>query len=103
MLAAFAETDETERTMAFDDLKDLPPVLDVPTAARLVGIGRTTAYRTVHDGSWPTPVLRFRGRFAIPTAPLLALLGVGGEAVEEARHGGDDGDATSDPQMSERT
>jgi hypothetical protein len=99
MLTALADTDETERTMAFDDLKDLSPVLDVPTAARLVGIGRTTAYRSVHDGTWPTAVLRIRGRFAIPTAPLLALLGIDTGAKDEAALAGDGDYATNNPQV----
>ncbi len=62
--------------MSTDDLRALPPVLDVPTAGRLLGLGRSAAYDLVLAGMWPTPVLRLGRRLRIPTAPLLALLGL---------------------------
>jgi predicted DNA-binding transcriptional regulator AlpA len=52
----------------------LPPVLDLPHAAALLGVGRTTAYRLVHEQQWPTPVLRLGRLIKIPTKPLLDLL-----------------------------
>ena len=36
----------------------LPAVLNVPEAARLLGIGRTLAYELVRTNQWPTPVIR---------------------------------------------
>jgi len=59
------------------DLKSLPPTLDLVTAARLLGIGRTVAYKLVHEGQWPTPVVRVGRIIRVPTAPLLVLLGIG--------------------------
>jgi len=44
--------------MTRDELDALPPVLDVPTAAKVLGIGRSLAYDLVRRGDWPTPVLR---------------------------------------------
>jgi predicted DNA-binding transcriptional regulator AlpA len=61
-------------TSAFPE--QLSPVLDVPTAARLLGIGRTAAYQLVKQDQWPTPVIRIGRLIRVPTAPLLALLGV---------------------------
>ena len=58
------------------DVRQLPPTLDVPEAARLVGIGRTAAYELIRTGQWPTPVIRLGRRLVIPTAPLLVLLGL---------------------------
>lgn len=58
------------------DTASLPPVLDVPTAGRLLGLGRSAAYDLIIAGLWPTPVLRLGRRLRIPTAPLLALLGL---------------------------
>lgn len=58
------------------DPASLPPVLDVPTAGRLLGLGRSAAYDLILAGLWPTPVLRLGRRLRIPTAPLLALLGL---------------------------
>jgi excisionase family DNA binding protein len=56
------------------DLQDLPPVLDLPEAAALLGIGRTMAYQLVHAGEWPTPILRFGRLIKVPTDPIVALL-----------------------------
>ncbi len=58
------------------DLHDLPAVIDLATAAAVLDIGRTSAYQLVRTGTWPTPVLRLGNRIRIPTAPLLALVGV---------------------------
>ena len=58
------------------DPATMPPVLDVPTAGRLLGLGRSAAYDLIVAGLWPTPVLRLGRRLRIPTAPLLALLGL---------------------------
>jgi excisionase family DNA binding protein len=57
-----------------DPAAQLPAVLDLVEAAALLGVGRTTAYKLVHDGQWPTPVLRLGRLIKIPTQPLLELL-----------------------------
>lgn len=57
-----------------DPAVPLPAVLDLVHAAALLGVGRTTAYKLVHDGQWPTPVLRLGRLIKIPTQPLLKLL-----------------------------
>jgi excisionase family DNA binding protein len=57
-----------------DPAVPLPAVLDIVEAAALLGVGRTTAYKLVHDGQWPTPVLRLGRLIKIPTRPLLELL-----------------------------
>jgi excisionase family DNA binding protein len=57
-----------------DPAAPLPAVLDLVEAAALLGVGRTTAYRLVHDQQWPTPVLRLGRLIKIPTQPLLELL-----------------------------
>lgn len=56
-------------------LAGLPPVLDLVTAAQLLGIGRTTAYQLVRADAWPTRVLRLGRQIRIPTAQLLELIG----------------------------
>jgi excisionase family DNA binding protein len=58
------------------DVSDLPPVLDLPTAAHLLGVGRSCAYELVRRGEWPTPVLRLGKLIRVPKAPLLALIGI---------------------------
>ena len=56
-------------------LGELPPLVDVPTAAHVLGIGRSLAYELVRTDAWPTTVLRVGKLIKIPTAPLLHLLG----------------------------
>jgi excisionase family DNA binding protein len=46
----------------------------VDEAAAVLGIGRSTAYAAVRDGS--LPALRLSGRLLIPVAKLLAMLGL---------------------------
>jgi len=58
------------------EVQPVPAVLDLVTAARMLGIGRTVAYRLVRQGAWPTPVLGLGHQIKVPRAPLLALLGL---------------------------
>jgi excisionase family DNA binding protein len=57
-------------------LRRLPVVVDLVTAAVVLGIGRTTAYEMVRTGRWPTKVLRLGTRIRVPTAALRELLDV---------------------------
>ena len=59
-----------------EELAALPAVVDVPTAAQALGLGKTAAYELIRCGDWPTPVFRLGKLIRIPTAPLLALLGI---------------------------
>ncbi len=56
------------------ELGQLPAMVDVPTAARVLGIGRSLAYDLVRTGAWPTPVVRVGKLIRIPTASLQRLL-----------------------------
>lgn len=62
--------------MTREELLALPPTVDVMTAASVLGIRRTCAYELIRTGTWPSPVLRLGRVVRIPTAPLLALVGV---------------------------
>lgn len=55
----------------------LPAMLDVPTAAQLLGIGRTLAYELIRTDHWPTPVVRIGRLIKIPSAPILELMATG--------------------------
>ena len=59
-----------------EQVSALPTVVDVPTAAAILGVGRTAAYELIRTNRWPTQVLRLGKLIRIPTAPLLALVGV---------------------------
>ena len=60
--------------MRREDLKALPAVVDVGTAADALGLSRTAAYELIRAGHWPTPSFRVGRLIRIPSAPLLALL-----------------------------
>jgi hypothetical protein len=59
-----------------DELNALPAVIDVTTAGKVIGIGRSSAYNLVRRNEFPTPVLHVGKLIKIPTAPLLSLIGV---------------------------
>jgi predicted DNA-binding transcriptional regulator AlpA len=73
--------------MRREELIDLPPVVDVPTAGQVLGIGRSCAYELVRSGQWPTPVLHLGRLIRIPTAPLIALVGARREQEEHVGAG----------------
>ena len=62
--------------MTVEEVRNLPPVVDVLTAAAILGIGRTAAYELIRIGQWPTPILRVGKLIRVPSAPLLELVGV---------------------------
>lgn len=63
------------RPVPLSELGSLPQVVDLLTAAGLLGIGRTTAYQLARNGRFPVPVVRIGARCKVPTEPLLDLLG----------------------------
>ncbi|WP_034268013.1 helix-turn-helix domain-containing protein [Actinospica robiniae] len=54
--------------------QDLPPMIDLITAARYLGIGRTTAYALAAKNALPVPVVRIGTALRVPTVPLLKIL-----------------------------
>jgi hypothetical protein len=63
-------------TMTATEVRSLPAIVDVVTAAEVLGIGRTVAYELVRADRFPTPVVRVGHQIKIPTAYLLELLGL---------------------------
>ena len=53
---------------------DLPPLLSVEQACELLGVSRSAGYRAAATGD--LPALRWGRRLYVPTARLLALLGL---------------------------
>ena len=51
--------------------------MSVTEAGRLLGVGRTLAYRLASSGEFPVTVIRLGRTYRVPTAPLLDLLGLG--------------------------
>lgn len=62
--------------MTEDEVRALPVVVDLPPAARVLGLGRNTAYELVRSGAWPTPLLRFGRLIKVPRSSLLELVGI---------------------------
>ncbi|GGV45151.1 hypothetical protein GCM10010182_81950 [Actinomadura cremea] len=59
------------------EIRSLPATIDLVTAGRIFGIGRTTAYRLAHAGEFPCRVLRIGRTYRVPTAAVQAALGLG--------------------------
>lgn len=59
-----------------DEVRHLPAALTVIQAARLLRIGRSSAYQAVQAGTWPTRIIRVGRSIRIPAAEVLALLGL---------------------------
>ncbi|GAA4201582.1 helix-turn-helix transcriptional regulator [Actinocatenispora rupis] len=64
------------KPMTISDILTSPTVVDLITAARALGIGRTAAYRLAQDGDFPCPVITVGGVYRVPTAGLARLLGI---------------------------
>ena len=65
------------RALTRAELLALPPAVALwPTAANILDIGRSTAYELARTGQWPTRLLRIGRQYKVPTAELLALVGV---------------------------
>ena len=73
--------------MTREELLALPPVIDLPTAADALGIGRSAAYELVRIGQWPTPVVRLGRLIRVPTEFLLELLGLDSAAATQRTAG----------------
>ena len=55
----------------------LPAVTDLISAGKALGIGRTRSYELARSGDFPCQVVRVGKTYRVPTAGLLALLGMG--------------------------
>jgi predicted DNA-binding transcriptional regulator AlpA len=66
----------TTRAMTRAELLALPAALDLVTAGQVLGLGRSKAYEMAQNGQWPTRLLRLGNAYRVPTAELLALLGI---------------------------
>lgn len=64
------------RRWTADEVGALPVVVDLVTAASVLGMGRTAAYEAVRRGEFPVPVLHVGHRYRVVTAHLRELLGV---------------------------
>lgn len=62
--------------LTHEELNSLPPVVDLATAGRALGIGRTKAYELARKGQFPCRVLQLGNSYKVPTAFLREVLGL---------------------------
>jgi hypothetical protein len=58
------------------EVSQLPAVVDLVTAGRALGLGRTKSYQLARAGEFPCRVMRVGKSYLVPTAELLTLLGL---------------------------
>jgi excisionase family DNA binding protein len=63
-------------SMTLAELLAMPVTVDIGTAARALGLGRSTGYELARRGEFPCRVLHVGSSYRVPTAELLRLLGV---------------------------
>ena len=72
-------------TLTVDEIRALPAVVPFNVACRVRGIGLTFAREKLAQGELDFPVLRLGRSLTVPTAPLLALLGIERDRPMEGR------------------
>ncbi|OLZ60421.1 hypothetical protein BS330_03635 [Amycolatopsis keratiniphila subsp. nogabecina] len=71
-----AAVDECRPGWSRERLRSLGVTTNLMTAARMLGIGRTTAYRLARRGDFPVPAIRAGRNYRVPVARLVELLGL---------------------------
>jgi hypothetical protein len=64
------------RPMTTAELLSLPVSIDIVTAGRAFGLGRTKAHELARSGQFPCTVLRVGDRYRVPRSSLLRALGL---------------------------
>jgi hypothetical protein len=64
------------QALTLAEIAELPAVTDLVTAGRALGFGRSKAYELARSGQFPCPLIRAGQTWLVPTAGLLALLGL---------------------------
>jgi excisionase family DNA binding protein len=62
--------------MTLAELLAMPVTVDIGTAARALGLGRSTGYELARRGEFPCRVLHVGSSYRVPAAELMRLLGV---------------------------
>lgn len=78
-----------------ENLRYLPPTIDVVTAGKALGLGRTKSYELAKSGEFPCRVLALGRTYRVPTAELLRLLGVVADGPEPGDGSGNGGGGTN--------
>lgn len=73
-----------ELQMTKDELLALPASVDLMTAGRAFGIGRTKAFDLAKRDEFPCRVLRVGHKYRVPRSALLEALGIDDEGRQAA-------------------
>lgn len=66
----------TVRGMTEAEVLALPAAVDLATAGRALGIGRTKAFELAREGQFPVKVLQVGQKFRVPRTALLEYLDI---------------------------
>ena len=67
---------QISKGMTLAELLALPLMVDVSTAARALGLSRSTGYELARRGEFPCRVLHVGSSYRVPIAELLRVLGI---------------------------
>jgi len=70
------DSSDTSRGFTRSELLALPVTVDIGTAARALGLGRSTGYELARRDEFPCRVLHVGSSYRVPTAELLRVLGI---------------------------
>jgi hypothetical protein len=62
-------------------VRKLPATVDVPTAAKALGVGRASLYEAIRTGASPVKTVTVLSRVRVLTADLIRVLEGGGDAA----------------------
>lgn len=62
--------------MTLGELLALPLMVDIKTAARALGLSRSTGYELARQNQFPCRVLHVGSSYRVPTIELLRILGI---------------------------
>lgn len=69
--------------MTMDELLALPVSVDLVTAGRAFGLGRTKAFELAQASEFPCPVLRVGKKYRVPRNGIFKALGIEPDALGE--------------------
>jgi hypothetical protein len=68
--------------LSVEEILDLPAAVDLVTAGRALGRGRTWCHEQARAGAFPLPLLRLGRSYAVRRSDLLAYLGLDGSGTD---------------------
>jgi predicted DNA-binding transcriptional regulator AlpA len=85
------------KRMGTEELLALPVVMDLQTAGRAFGLGRTITYELMRRGEFPCPVLRLGRSYRVLKADVMRMVGVSPESAVAQAEAPEDPAAAAPP------